>query len=93
MVEPLDSSYCFINVYMPYQHDDNYGTFMECIGKLSAAIADSDMCNFIILSDFNSAVDTQCPIAMRITVLLGSTTSSVVMMLILKFHQLIYWTN
>ena len=50
--------YCFINVYMPYQHDDNYETFMECIGKLSATIKDSDMCNFIILGDFNSAVDT-----------------------------------
>ena len=50
--------YCFINVYMPYQHDDNYETFMECIGKLSATIEDSDMCNFIILGDFNSAVDT-----------------------------------
>ena len=32
--------------------------FMECIGKLSATIVDSDMCNFIILGDFNSAVDT-----------------------------------
>ena len=43
---------------MPYQHDDNYETFMECIGKLSATIEDSDMYNFIILGDFNSAVDT-----------------------------------
>ena len=43
---------------MPYQHDDNYETFVECIGKLSATIEDSDMCNFIILGDFNSAVDT-----------------------------------
>ena len=50
--------YCFINVYMPYQHDDNYETFMECIGMLSATIEDSDMYNFIILCDFNSAVDT-----------------------------------
>ena len=50
--------YCFINVYMPYQHDDNYETFSECIGKLSATIEDSDMYNFIILGDFNSAVDT-----------------------------------
>ena len=31
---------------------------MECIGKLSATIKDSDMYNFIILGDFNSAVDT-----------------------------------
>ena len=43
---------------MPDQHDDNYETFMECIGKLSATIEDSDMYNFIILVDFNSAVDT-----------------------------------
>ena len=32
--------------------------FMECIGKLSATIVDFNMCNFIILGDFNSAVDT-----------------------------------
>ena len=43
---------------MPYQHDDNYETFMERIGKLSATIEDSDMYNFIILGDFNSAVET-----------------------------------
>ena len=43
---------------MPYQHDDNYETFKECIGKLSATIEDSDMYNFTILGDFSSAVDT-----------------------------------
>ena len=52
--------YCFINVlvYMPFQHDYNYAMFMECIGKISASIEDSDISNFIILGDFNSAVDT-----------------------------------
>ena len=114
--------YCFINVYMPYQHDNNYETFMECIGKLSATIEDSDMCNLIILGDFNSAVDTPfetellefCSayeltisdyqrygrgsdssrmLAMRITVLLGSAISFVVIMFILKLKQLKYWTN
>ena len=50
--------YCFTNFYIPYQHDDNYETFMECIDKLSATIEDSDMYNFIILGDFNSAVGT-----------------------------------
>ena len=29
-----------------------------CIGKLSAIIEDSDMCNFINLGEFNSAVHT-----------------------------------
>ena len=43
---------------MPFQHDDNYAMFMECIGKISASIEDSDISNFIILGDFNSAVDT-----------------------------------
>ena len=43
---------------MPYQHDDNYAMYMECIGKISASIEDSDISNFIILGDFNSAVDT-----------------------------------
>ena len=43
---------------MPCQHDDNYKTFMECIGKLSATIEDFDMYNFIISGDFNSAVGT-----------------------------------
>ena len=31
---------------------------MECIGKLSATIEDSDMYKVIILGDFNSAVDS-----------------------------------
>ena len=43
---------------MPCQDDDNYKTFMECISKLSVTIEDSDMYNFIILGDFNSAVNT-----------------------------------
>ena len=107
---------------MPYQHDDNYETFMECIGKLSATIEDSDMYNFIILGDFNSAVDTPFELellefcsayeliisdfhvmvevqdssrmlAMRITVLLGSTISFAVIVFILKLNQLKYCTN
>ena len=41
-----------------YINDICINHFMECIGKLSATIVDSDMCNFIILGDFNSAVDT-----------------------------------
>ena len=32
--------------------------YMEWIGKISASIEDSATSNFIILSDFNSAVDT-----------------------------------
>ena len=43
---------------MPFQHDYNYAMFMECIGKISASIEESDISNFIILGDFNAAVDT-----------------------------------
>ena len=32
--------------------------YMEWIGKISASIKDSATSNFIILGDFNSAVDT-----------------------------------
>ena len=58
MISSPIEKYCFINVYMLFQHDDNYAMFMECIGKISASIEDSDISNFIILGDFNSAVDT-----------------------------------
>ena len=33
-------------------------SFIDSIGKISASIEDSDISNFIILGDFNSAVDT-----------------------------------
>ena len=28
-ISSLIEKYCFINVYMPFQHDDNYAKFME----------------------------------------------------------------
>ena len=31
---------------------------MECIDKITASIEDSDISNFFMLGDFNSAVDT-----------------------------------
>ena len=49
MISSLIEKYCFINVYMPFQHDDNYEKFMECIVKISALIEDSDISNFNIL--------------------------------------------
>ena len=48
----------FLNVYMPYQCDNNYDLFVEYIGKISSRIEESVTSNVIILGDFNAAVDT-----------------------------------
>ena len=43
---------------MSYQCDDNCGLFVEYIGKISSLIEESATSNFIVLGDFNVAVDT-----------------------------------
>ena len=43
-----------INVYMPYQCDENYDLYMKCIGKLSTLIEKSCTNNIVILGDFNA---------------------------------------
>ena len=48
----------FLNVYMPYQCDDNYDLFVNYIGKISAIIEESVTSILILLGDFNAAVDT-----------------------------------
>ena len=48
----------FLNVYLPYQCDDNYDVFVEYIGKLSALIDEVSTSNLILLDDFNAAVNT-----------------------------------
>ena len=47
----------FLNVYLPYQCDDNYDVFVEYIGKLSALIDEDSTSHLILLGDFN-AVNT-----------------------------------
>ena len=47
-----------LNVYLPYQCDDNYNVFVEYIGKLSALIDEVSTSNLILLDDFNAAVNT-----------------------------------
>ena len=44
---------------MPYQCDDNFELFMECVGKLSALIEESPTSNVAILGDLNAGIDTQ----------------------------------
>ena len=48
----------FLNVYMPYQCDDNYDLFVEYIGKISSIIEESVTSSLIVLGDFNAAVDS-----------------------------------
>lgn len=52
-----DSLY-FINVYMPYQCDDNNDKFMECIGKIEAIIEAAPSTKIIVVGDFNANVNT-----------------------------------
>ena len=48
----------FLNIYLPYQCDDNYDVFVEYIGNLSALIDEGSTSNLILLGDFNAAVNT-----------------------------------
>ena len=57
-VNIMDTSCYFLNVYMPYQCDDNYDLYVKYIGKISSLIEDSVTSNLIVLGDFNAAVNT-----------------------------------
>ena len=51
-----DVSLLFINVYMPYQSDDNFEIFMEYITKITALIEEPPTSNKAIIGDFNAAM-------------------------------------
>ena len=57
-VNTSDMPCYFLNLYMPYQCDNNYDLFVEYIGKISSIIEESVTSNLIVLGDFNAAVDT-----------------------------------
>ena len=57
-INAFDMSCYFLNVYMPYQCDDNYDLFVEYIGKISSIIEESVTSNLIVLGDFIAAVDS-----------------------------------
>ena len=57
-INAFNMSCYFLNVYMPYQCDDNYDLFVEYIGKISSIIEESVTSNLIVLGDFNAAVDS-----------------------------------
>ena len=47
-----------ISVYMPYQCDENYDLYMQCIGKLSTLLEESCTNNIVILDDFNATLNS-----------------------------------
>ena len=60
-----EESLLFINVYMPYQSDDNFEIFMEYIGKITALIDESPTSNTAIIGDFNAAIDTHFDVELQ----------------------------
>ena len=50
--------YLFLNVYLPYQCEDNFDEFMEYMGKISHTIEESPCTHVCILGDFNAGVGT-----------------------------------
>ena len=57
-VNTSDMPCYFLNVYTPYQCDDNYDLFVNYIGKISSIIEESVTSILIVLGDFNAAVDS-----------------------------------
>ena len=60
-----EESLLFINVYMPYQSDDNFEIFMEYIGKITALIDECPTSNIAIIGDFNAAIDTHFDVELQ----------------------------
>ena len=50
--------YDFVSVYMPYQCDENYDLYMQCIGKLCTLLEESCTNNIVILGDFNVTLNS-----------------------------------
>ena len=49
----------FVNVYMPYQCDDNYDLFVEYLGKLTAILESAHSSKVCFVGDFNANVNTR----------------------------------
>ena len=49
----------FINVYLPFQCEDNYEIYVNYLGKLTALAEELATSNIVVLGDFNAAKDTK----------------------------------
>ena len=54
MVKTNDIDSLYVNVYLPYQCDDNYDSYVYYLGKLSAIIDESPTSNITVVGDFNA---------------------------------------
>ena len=52
-------TFVFINVYLPFQCDDNYENYLNYLGKLTAVVEEIATSNIVVLGDFNAAKDTK----------------------------------
>jgi hypothetical protein len=55
---PRSAPLLLVNIYMPYQSDANYDTFMDTLGKLASIIDEAETSNVAVIGDFNAAADT-----------------------------------
>ena len=53
-INDIDSLY--VNVYLPYQCDDNLDNYMYYLGKLSAIINESPTSNITVVGDFKAKI-------------------------------------
>ena len=45
---------CILNVYLPYQCNENYDKYMDCIGKIESIVQGLNEPNLVIVGDFNA---------------------------------------
>ena len=57
-IETGNGKYFILNVYMPYQCNDNYKNFCEYLCRISAIITECDTAQIVIAGDFNAAINT-----------------------------------
>ena len=44
-----------LNVYLPYEHPDNFEEFAHCLGKINSIIQTADTNHVIVCGDFNAS--------------------------------------
>ena len=52
-----NESCIFLNVYMPYQCNDNLDMYLDCLGDISAVHDEYNTSNFCIIGDLNADID------------------------------------
>ena len=52
-------TFVFINVYLPFQCEDNYENYFNYLGKLTAVVEETATSNIVVLGDCNAAKDTK----------------------------------